>query len=119
MDEITSSIDRSDPEVKKLYNLPIIGALFREPKKSNQSNQSKEKGIFVTGIDMIDNTFKAIPEEDTSMRYYNSAEFDYGETVNEKISGMPVIDAYITLLGGIVIFGLTLFIIWFTISKLT
>jgi hypothetical protein len=110
----SAAADTSDPEVQKLYNIPIIGNLFKP-------NKNKKKSILqgLTGIDMIDNFLVPLEEEDTSKKYYNSPEFDYGETVNEKISGMPVIDAYITLICSLLLLAFIIFLIGFTIYKLT
>jgi len=111
--DITTTVDYSDPEVKRLSNLPLVGRFFKEPKKSNK--QKKDKGI--TGIDAIDNIFKPIKEEEEPIRkYVNSTEFDYGEKVNEKILDMPVVDAYITLFISFIFIGISIFIIYMIIK---
>ena len=113
--DIQTAIDYSDPEVKRLSNLPLVGRLFKEPKKSNKSKQ--KKGL--TGIDMIDNIFKPEKEEEEPIRrYVNPVDFDYGEKVNEKILDMPVIDAYITLFGSIIFLAISIYIIYMIIKLL-
>ena len=64
--DITTTVDYSDPEVKRLSNLPLVGRFFKEPKKSKK--QKKDKGL--TGIDAIDNIFKPIKEEEEPIRKY-------------------------------------------------
>jgi len=111
--DITTTVDYSDPEVKRLSNLPLVGRFFKEPKKSKK--QKKDKGI--TGIDAIDNIFKPIKEEEEPIRkYVNPEEFDYGEKVNEKILDMPVVDAYITLFISFIFIGISIFIIYMIIK---
>ena len=113
--DIQTAVDYSDPEVKRLGNLPLLGRLFKQPKKSNKS--TKEKGL--TGIDMIDNIFKPEKkEEEPIRRYVNPVDFDYGEKVNEKILDMPVIDAYITLSGSIIFLAICIYIIYMIIKLL-
>ena len=107
-----SSIDTSDPEVQKLVNIPIIGSLFKEQKKTKKS-----KGL--TGVAIIDDMFTGSSEIDESNRFYNSTEFDYGETVNEKLTGQPVVDAYLTLLISIVFLAIIIAILVWTIIYLT
>ena len=111
--DITTTVDYSDPEVKRLSNLPLVGRFFKESKKSKK--QKKDKGI--TGIDAIDNIFKPIKEEEEPIRkYVNPTEFDYGEKVNEKILDMPVVDAYITLFISFIFIGISIFIIYMIIK---
>ena len=112
-DASTPIIDYNDPEVKKLYNIPFIGAFFKKSKKTKKSSGG------LTGIKVLDNLFVEYKSNDSTSNYYNSPELEDGETVNEKIVGMPVVDAYITLIGTLLIIGVTIFAIVFIINKLT
>jgi hypothetical protein len=107
-----SSIDTSDPEIQKLVNIPIIGSLFKEQKKGKKS-----KGL--TGIALIDDMFSGTIEVDDSTRYYNSPDFEDGETVNEKLTGQPVVDAYLTLLISIIFLAIVIATLVWTIIYLT
>ena len=107
-----SSIDTSDPEVQKLVNIPIIGSLFKEQKKGKKS-----KGL--TGVALIDDMFTGKLDDDDSKRYYNSPDFEDGETVNEKLTGQPVVDAYLTLLISIIFLAFIIATLVWTIIYLT
>jgi hypothetical protein len=108
-----SSIDTSDPEIQKLVNIPIIGSLFKEQKKGKKS-----KGL--TGVALIDDMFTGkVDDDDDSNRYYNSPEFEDGETVNEKLTGKPVVDAYLTLLISIIFLAFIIATLVWTIIYLT
>lgn len=116
--EITTVIDKTDPNIKKLYNIPLIGSFFKEPKKSKSKLKKSSDGL--TGIKMLDNLFVPEKSEDSnSFNYISSAELTDGETVNEAITKMPVFDAYITLFIMLLIVGVTLFAIVFIINQLT
>jgi hypothetical protein len=112
-DASTTVIDNTDPEIKKLYNIPYIGSFFKKSKKSKKTSSG------LTGIKMLDNLFVEYKSEDSTSNYYSSPDLEDGETVNEKIVGMPVIDAYITLFGSLVIISVTIFAIVFIIHQLT
>jgi len=109
----STTIDNTDPEIKKLYNIPFIGSFFKKSKKTKKSSGG------LTGIKMLDNLFVEYKSEDSTSNYYSSPELEDGETVNEKIVGMPVVDAYITLFGSLLIVSVTIFAIVFIINQLT
>ena len=112
-DVSTTAIDNTDPEIKKLYNIPFIGSFFKKSKKTKKSSGG------LTGIKMLDNLFVEYKSEDSTSNYYSNPDLEDGETVNEKIVGMPVVDAYITLFGMLLIIGVTIFAIVFIINQLT
>ena len=109
----STAIDNTDPEIKKLYNIPFIGSFFKKSKKTKKSSGG------ITGIKMLDNLFVEYKSEDSTSNYYNNPELEDGETVNEKIVGMPVVDAYITLFSSLLIISVTIFAIVFIINQLT
>jgi hypothetical protein len=72
-----------------------------------------------TGIEILDNLFTFQKEDDSSSKYYNDPSFEDGETVSEKLTGLPVIDAYLTLIISLIGLALIIFLFVFTINKLS